>query len=69
MIDRVITLVELAILVMIWLDGRTMRDSSLRVENQHERWFAERKAEREARRESAKKAREAKAAKAEIKDL
>lgn len=67
MFDRFVALIDLTFLILIWNDGRIMKGSSLRVEQQHERWFAERKAEREARRESARKAREAKAAKSEVK--
>lgn len=63
MIDRTITIIELIILILIWLDGRKMLRSSINVEQQHERWFSERTAERLARQESARKAREAKAAK------
>jgi hypothetical protein len=65
--ELVIALVDLLVLILIWLDGREMKRSSLRIEQQHERWFAERKAERVARQESARKAREAKAAKSEVK--
>lgn len=65
MTDTIIAIAELVLLIMIWLDGRDMKSSSLRIEQQHERWFAERKAERTSRQESAKKAREAKAAKIE----
>lgn len=68
MFDKVVATIDLIFLILIWRDGRIMKQSSLRVEQQHERWFAERTAEREARRESAKKAREAKAAKSEGKN-
>lgn len=67
MIDTIIAVAELGLLVAIWLDGRSMKSSSLRIEQQHERWFAERKTKRVARQESARKAREAKAAKIEVK--
>lgn len=67
MFDRAIAIIDLVVLVLIWLDGRKMLQSSVSVEQQHERWFAERKAERAARQESARKAREAKAAKSEVK--
>ena len=59
--------IELIVLVLIYLDGRKMLQSSINVEQQHERWFAQRDAERKARQESARKAREAKAAKSEVK--
>jgi len=63
MTQDVMMLIELVLLVLIWLDGRAMLRSSLAMEKMYENWFNERRAEREARRESARKAREAKAAK------
>lgn len=63
MLQDFMMVVELVLLVLIWLDGRIMRDSAIRVEKMYERWFEQRNAEREARRESARKARETKAAK------
>jgi hypothetical protein len=73
--DRFLAAVDLVFLILIWLDGRAVLRSSIRIEQwegkTHElyiKWFEERRAERLARQESAKKAREAKAAKAESKE-
>lgn len=63
MFDHIAMSIELVLLVFIWLDGRKMLKSSLAMETMYEKWFRERTEEREARRESARKAREAKAAK------
>ena len=54
---------ELLLLVFIWRDGKGMLRSSLNMETMYEKWFKERQEEREARKESARKARETKAAK------
>lgn len=74
MFDRILAVIDLIFLVLIWRDGRQMLRSALNTEKWEERthklyeeWFAERRAEREARKESARKARESKAAKAEVK--
>lgn len=63
MFDHIALIAELVLLVLIWRDGIVMRDSTLRSEKLYHEWFSERRAEREQRRESARKAREAKAAK------
>lgn len=64
MIDHILFGLELLLLILIWLDGRTMRDSALRSEKLYEEWFGERRAERTQRQAAAAKARETKAAKA-----
>ena len=63
MFDHIALVLELVLLVLIWRDGTIMRDSAVRSEKLYREWFAERRQEREARRESARKAREAKAQK------
>jgi len=63
LIDWLLQAVELFFLVCIWRDGKVMRDSAIRYENLFKEWLDERRAERSARQASAKKAREAKAAK------
>lgn len=75
MFDRILAIVDVIFLILIWQDGRQMLRSALNTEKWEEKthrlyeeWFAERRAEREARKESARKAREAKAAKAEVKN-
>jgi hypothetical protein len=74
-LDRLLSGVDLVFLILIWLDGRAVLRSSIRIEQwegkTHQlyvQWFEERRAERLARQEAAKKAREAKAAKAESKE-
>lgn len=66
MFDHIVLVIELIFLILIWLDGRTMRDSALRSEKLYESWFNERRSERAARQASAQKARETKAAKKDI---
>ena len=63
MFENIFIVAELVLLMLIWRDGVTMRDSALRSEKLYQEWFAERRAERETRKESAKKARETRAAK------
>jgi hypothetical protein len=62
-IDWLLQAIELYFLVRIWQDGKVMRDSAIRYENLFKEWLNERRSERVARQASAKKAREAKAAK------
>lgn len=64
MFDHIVLVIELILLILIWLDGRTMRDSALRSEKLYESWFNERRSERTARQASAQKARDTKAQKA-----
>jgi hypothetical protein len=64
LIDWLLQAVELFFLVCIWRDGKVMRDSAIRYENLFKVWLDERRSERIARQASAKKARDAKAAKA-----
>ena len=63
MFDHVVLILELILLVLIWRDGRAMLRSSIKMENMYAEWFNERRIERDARRESAKRARESKVAK------
>lgn len=67
-IDRALTIVDVILLILIWIDGRMMCRSQIRIEHMYAKWFDERRAERVARQEAAKKARETKAAKAEQKE-
>jgi hypothetical protein len=64
MIDHIFLFIELILLVLIWLDGRSMLRSSLNTEGMYREYFDELRKQRLARQEAAKKAREAKAQKA-----
>lgn len=63
-IELVLSFNEFLLLILIWLDGRVMRDSAVRTEKLYEGWFNERRSERASRQASAAKARETKAQKA-----
>ena len=66
MFDHVALIFELILLVLIWQDGRAMLRSSIKMENMYAAYFDERRQQRLARQESARKARESKAAKAAL---